>query len=134
MKILDKIFNRKTFNVKRRFPNYFSGFEETEHVIKNRKELEEIDWVANFVNGENHHTLAIEKAVYDYEGNRHTLMDLSYYDEKYGGCKMWWVIGFIEGDDIDKLGLPEWNSLTGDHLDGCPQKAWQHDECTCGFR
>ncbi len=55
-------------------------------------------------------------------------------DEKFGGCKSWWVIGYIIGNDVDELGLEEYDKLIGDHLDGCPQKTWQHNECTCGFK
>lgn len=126
------------FTITRRYPNYFSGFEETVHTVDNLKELEEIDWVANAINYKNHHTLAISTKEPDkWNPDKevvHHLMALTNYDEKYGGCKRWWVIGKIVGEPVSELGLTEWTDLKGNHLDGCPQKAWQHDDCMCGFK
>lgn len=126
------------FTITRRFPNYFSGFEETVHEVSDLKELEEIDWVANAINNKQHHTLAIDIE----KPNKwrpddvvtHSLMALTNYDEKYGGCKGWWVIGRIVGEPVAELGLIQWDTLIGDHLDGCPQGKFQHNECTCGFK
>lgn len=134
-KLLSKIgLIKKTYTVRRRFPNSFSGFEETEHLITNRKELEEISWVDHLLKLKGHHALAISKAESDYEEGRHKLMHLSHYDEKYGGCKVYFVVGYIMGEPVDKLGLKDWYEYKGDHLDGCPQKKWQHDECECGYK
>ena len=44
------------FKIKRRFPNYFSGFEETEHEVKTREELEHIDWIEHMIQDRNHHS------------------------------------------------------------------------------
>lgn len=124
----------RKFKVRRRYPNYMTGFEETEHFIDTRDELEKVDWVDNWKSASGFHTLAISKATRDYEQGQHSLMALLNYDEKFSGCKTWWVIGFITGEPIDELELEEWDSLIGNHLDGCPQKKWQHNECDCGFR
>jgi hypothetical protein len=121
------------FRIKRRYPNYVSGFEETENEVDTIEELKEIDWVKKMINNPNHHSLAIDK-----EERRddipHSLMTVTHYDEEYGGCKLHWVVGYIWGDDVDDLGLPEWTTMVGNHKEGCPQKKWQHDECNCGFR
>jgi len=121
------------FKIRRRYPNSFSGFEETEHNIDTREELVQIDWVKDMINNPNHHSLAIDKEDGGYD-RPHSLMTVTHYDEEYGGCKLHWVVGYIWGDDIDDLELPEWTTMVGDHKEGCPQKKWQHDKCNCGFR
>ena len=117
--------------LKRRFPNYFTGFKETEHPIKNLKDIYNIEWVKD--------GLALNedsKLAYSNTGkeNVYSLMLLSNYVEKYGGYKVWFVIGYLIDIDIVSLGLENWLLLKGDHLEGCPQKDWQHNECLCGFR
>ena len=49
------------FRIKRRYPNYVSGFEETENEVDTIEELKEIDWVKKMINNPNHHSLAIDK-------------------------------------------------------------------------
>ena len=126
------------FTVRRRYPNYFSGFEETEHPIDNLQDLESIDWVNNATTIKGHHCLAIstDDGKYKKEGEDkvHTLMALTHYDEEYGGYKKWWAIGYIIGGEAGELELPEWTDLAGDHKDGCPQKKNQHHKCECGFK
>lgn len=117
--------------IKRRFPNCFTGFEETEHLISNRTELENIDWIVNIINNKSYYSLAISKN--DYDNDNHMLMVLNNYDDNYGGCKSWWVIGYISGDDVDSLKLPNYDYLCGDHKNNCPQKSYQYNKCTCGF-
>jgi len=121
------------FTVRRRFPNYFSGFEEeeTEHIINNIADLENIDWVSHITKDKTHYSLAISETN---EDNLYLLMSLLNYDENYGGCKSWWAIGFIRGDSINELNLPDFLELCGDHKTGCPQGKFQHDPCTCGFK
>jgi len=122
------------FKIKRRFPNYMTGFEETEHFVDTVEELEKVDWIDNWKSeASGFYKFAISKSKSEINEYHH-LMALLNYDEKFGGCKSWWVIGYITGDNVDELGLEEYHKLIGDHLDGCSQKAWQHDECTCGFR
>ena len=126
------------FTIRRRFPNYCTGFEETEHQINNRQDLESIDWVKHAFENKQTYCLAIsvDDGSYRREGEKliHTLMIVTNYDEEFGGCKGWWAIGYIIGDNVDELDLPEWETLTGNHKDGCPQKKWQHDKCECGFK
>jgi hypothetical protein len=119
----------KNIKIKRRFPNYFSGFEETEHFIDSREELEKIGWVNDVINNKSFYCLGISKS----ERNSH-LMVLNNYDVNYGGCKSYWVIGYISGENIDDLNLPDYIDLCGDHKDGCRQKNWQHSKCSCGLR
>jgi len=126
------------FTIRRRFPNYFSGFEETEHEVENRQDLESIDWVANAFNLDQTYSLAISTS----EPNEwrpddplvHSLMTVTNYDEKFGGCRGWWVIGYIIGDNAEELDLPEWTDLKGSHFEDCPQKKNQHHKCECGFK
>ena len=112
-----------------------TGFEETEHFIDTREELEEVDWINQWKSDtKNFHTFAISKATKDYEEGNHKLIALLSYDEKFGGCKSWWVLGYIMGEPVDELGLEEWGTLIGEHLEGCSQKTNQHNQCTCGFK
>ena len=111
--------------VKRRFPNYVVGFEETTHEFKTIDDLKEIDWIKLWLNRK-------DDAILAYESN--TLMVVYNNDSKYGGFKKWWVIGILIDFDATQLNLKEYFTLIGDHLEGCPQKTWQHNECTCGFR
>jgi hypothetical protein len=118
--------------IKRRFPNCFSGFEETEHCINSRKELEQINWVENIIKNKTFYSLAISKSTkLDIP---HLLMSLNSYDAEYGGCKSWWVVGYIFGDSIDELDLPEYEKLIGGHKEGCPMGKFQHNICECGFK
>lgn len=120
------------FKIKRRFPNFVTGFEETEHQVTNRDELEKIEWVDDMMKSPDFYMLATDKS--DRDDIPHSLMILTHYNEEYGGCKSWWVVGYIIGGDIESLDLPQWQTLIGDHKDGCPQKSWQHNECNCGFK
>jgi len=119
------------FKIRRRFPNSFSGFEETEHTVNNREDLENIDWVSHIIKLKSYYSLAVSETNDD---NIQALMVFDNYDENYGGCKSWWVIGYIYGDDITELNLPRDLQLYGDHKDDCPQGKWQHNTCTCGFK
>ena len=127
---LDK--QKNNFRLERRYPNYMTGFEETEHTISSMEELELVDWVANWKNSNGFYSFAISKSRWD--DSPHTLMVLQNYDEEYGGCKLWWAIGYIWGDSIEDLVLQEYSDLIGNHKDGCPKKTWQHNECNCGFK
>lgn len=115
--------------IKQRRPNYFSGFDE-EAEINTLDELKAIPFVQNAINIKNFHGL------YNSKRSRpdipDVLMALYEYDNKYGGCKIWWAIGYIFGDG-NSLGLDEYHKHIGDHLDDCPRKKYQHDKCTCGF-
>ncbi len=123
-----------TFIIKRRFPNFFSGFEdqETEHEVSSRQDLEEIDWIKHCTTNPNHHTLAVSPKPYDW--GSHLLLTLGDYDEEYGGCKSFWVIGYIKGDPLEDLGLPHSDPLIARHKDECPQKQGHHMACTCGLK
>jgi hypothetical protein len=121
----------EVMKIKRRFPNYFSGFPETEHEVSNYEEFVNIDWIKNATEMSGHHVLAYSKS--NSADRPHLLMTFSGYDEKYGGCKNWFVIGYLFGDPSE-IGLKSGDDLFGHHLSGCPQDKWQHNECTCGFK
>ena len=40
--------------IKRRFPNFFTGFEETEHEVNSNEELMAIDWISSYKYIPNH--------------------------------------------------------------------------------
>ena len=85
--------------IKRRFPNYFTGFEETEHEIETLDELKQIDWVANLLEMKNNLGLfySPNKDGPDY------LMHLSKGKEKI----IYFVVGYIFGE-AKELGLTDY--------------------------
>lgn len=117
--------------IKQRFPNYCEGFEEEEADVQTLDELKSIPFVKRAIESKNFYGLYNSKS--SFQDNPDILMALYNYDEKYGGCKTWWAIGYIYGSG-NELGLEEWEKYAADHLEGCSQKEWQHNECTCGFK
>lgn len=115
--------------IRRRYPNYFSGFEETEHEVKTLKDVKEIDWVKQWSEDDMFHS---------YAGSDNLLMTVMMYDEKYGGCKSWWVIGHIIDGTAEDLGLKHYMEYSGHHLDDCEKSKFSmmshQKECTCGFK
>ena len=87
--------------IKRRFPNFFSGFEddETEHFINNNEELLNIDWIKDYDNIKGH--IGIFYSPENYEDSPDCLMALS-KDEN--GKIIYFVVGYIYGDGKE-LGL-----------------------------
>lgn len=93
--------------IKRRFPNYFSGFEVTEHEVNSKEELLEIDWVKSLLEIPNHIGMF-------YSPNPSKI-----YDSLLPDCLMsltqgeddviYFVVGYIFGDGKE-LGLENYNN------------------------
>lgn len=82
--------------LKRRFPNFVSGFPETEHEFTTKEELLEIDWVDGLTKGKEFHQLSIGDG---WEDRQALMVELE------GGHK-WFVVGWLWLEtDID---LPKW--------------------------
>lgn len=109
--------------LKRRFPNYFSGFDDEQEVVYEINTIEEfksLDWIKvdrKYAHSENRYLLVLDR-----------------YSEIHGGYCTWFVIGYIIEGNASEFGLEEYVTLIGDHLDGCPTKNWQHHQCSCGFK
>jgi len=87
--------------IKRRFPNFFSGFEETEHEVSNNKELLDIDWVKHLCNMDRHIGMFYSPSSYDDIPS--SLMHLSQGSDSI----IYFVVGYIFGDPKE-LGLTEY--------------------------
>jgi len=87
--------------LKRRFPNYFSGFEETEHEVNSYDDLMNIGWVKNITHykfpGDDFVRLA-----YSPSSSPEYPSHLMAVNEK-----SFWVVGYIYGNP-EELGLTEW--------------------------
>lgn len=88
--------------VKRRFPNYFSGFEVTEHEINSKEELLELDWIKSLNEIPQH--IGIFYSPSGCEDRPDLLMSLS----KSGDRVVYFVIGYIFGSG-NELGLEDYN-------------------------
>lgn len=84
--------------VKRRYPNYFSGFEETEYNFKTVDELKEIDFIKGFMESPGFTKLSIAKstvnisyshlmAEYNNDG-KHTWWAIAYFPDGYGDLEL----------------------------------------------
>lgn len=87
--------------VKRRFPNFFSGFEETEHEVNTLEELLELDWIKAYKEIPNHMGVFYAHNDSKLEPNPDMLMSLT---RSKNGEVIYFVVGFIFGDG-SKLGL-----------------------------
>ncbi len=89
--------------VKRRFPNFSSGFEETEHEVNSKEELLELKWIKSLhdMNG----WMGLYYSPKTYADNPDYLMSLSKndIDDKI----LYFVIGYIFGDG-EELGLTDY--------------------------
>ena len=88
--------------LKRRFPNFFSGFTETEHEFTTKEELLKIDWVDGLTKYKDFHKLSIGDGHSSWpnsDGRQALMVELE------GGHK-WFVVGWLWLEtDID---LPKW--------------------------
>jgi len=83
--------------LKRRYPNFVSGFEETEHLVFNQQDLLNIDWVKHLAEMKNFHRFS--QSVHSFgDSKKFGLMAES--DQG----KVFYVVGWLTED----LGLPEW--------------------------
>ena len=86
--------------VKRRFPNYFSGFDETEHEVSSNGDLMDIEWIKGYNDIPEWMGLYYSPQDSKYEDMPDLLMSLSKEKNKV----VYFVVGYIYGDGA-KLGL-----------------------------
>jgi hypothetical protein len=91
--------------VKRRFPNFFSGFEETEHEVKTKEELLAIPWIKAYDEIPNHMGIYYEPR--DYEDSPDLLISLN---RGVSGKVIYFVVGYIYGNGKD-LGLEDYKNF-----------------------
>ena len=86
--------------IKRRFPNFFSGFEadETEHEVTSKEELLEIPWIDKYKENTNH--IGMFYSPSNMDGLPDHLMALHNSPDGVG----YFVVGYIYGDGKE-LGL-----------------------------
>lgn len=89
--------------IKRRFPNYFSGFEETEHEVSSKEELLNLDWTKQISEDVKNH-LGFFYAEKSFDDAPYCLMSLSRREE---GSITYFVVGYIFGDPSE-IGLKEY--------------------------
>ena len=94
--------------IKRRFPNYFTGFEETEHDVNSKEELLEIPWIKAYKEIKHHMGVfySPKDSVYD-ENAPDYLMSLS---RRSDGSVCFFVVGYIFGSGAD-LGLEDYTKF-----------------------
>lgn len=78
-------------HVKQRFPNFFSGFTPVEKSISTLQELQEIDFVARWINNPKFDKLSLGPGILMAEMNNGS----------------YWAIAFLKGDTAS-LNLPRW--------------------------
>jgi hypothetical protein len=91
--------------VKRRFPNFFSGFESTEHQVSTLDELLEIDWIKAYDDIPNH--LGMYYSPKSGKSSPDLLMSLVRGED---GKVIFFVVGYIFGD-ARELGLEDYNNI-----------------------
>ena len=95
--------------IKRRFPNYFTGFEVTEHEVSSKEELLEIPWIKAYKEIKNHMGMFYspnESKKYDPNAPDH-LMSLSRRED---GSVCFFVVGYIFGNGAE-LGLEDYQNF-----------------------
>ncbi|MFA5366354.1 MAG: hypothetical protein WC333_00325 [Dehalococcoidia bacterium] len=90
--------------IKRRFPNFFEGFEETEHEVNTREELLNLDWVKNYEKIVGHMGLFYSPGSTFVDGAPDFLMSLVRQND---GKVIYFVVGYIYGSGKD-LGLEDY--------------------------
>ena len=92
----------------RRFPNYFTGFEETTHQVNNMEEMLAIDWVKNAseVDKFKRFSLSFHPAMGGFPAQNHLMAE-------YEGGDVYFVIGRF---DATPDFLPAWKDEPLDHL------------------
>ena len=93
--------------IKRRFPNYYSGFEDemTEHEVNSREELLEIPWVKNLTEIPNHMGMFYSPNTSRFETVPDILMSLTRDENK----TVYFAVGYIYGSGKD-LGLENYEN------------------------
>jgi len=93
--------------IKRRFPNFFTGFEETEHEVNSKEELLELDWVKNLFEIPNHMGMFYSPNDSKLDPAPDYLMSLT---KGKSGKVVYFVVGYIFGDGKE-LGLEDYKNF-----------------------
>jgi hypothetical protein len=93
--------------IKRRFPNFFSGFEETEHEVNTLDELLEIPWIKAYEEIPNHMGVFYSPNDSKFEPAPDYLMSLMHDKD---GEVIYFVVGYIFGDGKE-LGLKDYKDF-----------------------
>lgn len=91
--------------LKRRFPNYFSGFEKekTEHEVTNKEEFENIEWIKDLMDNDGFLRFGYFKSTF--EDTPTALMTFSESSDKEKFPRgIFFVVGYIWGDP-EELGI-----------------------------
>jgi len=83
--------------LRRRFPNCFTGYEETEHEFSTLEEMLEIDWVKNATQQPDYHQLSVGSENW---GDKKSLMI------ELNDGNTWFVIGWLWLEN--EIDLPKW--------------------------
>jgi hypothetical protein len=94
--------------IKRRFPNFFSGFEETEHEVNSKEELLEIPWIKNYSTIPNHMGVYYSPNDSKFEPNAPDYLMSLVRDEN--GKVIYFVVGYIFGNG-EELGLEDYTKF-----------------------
>lgn len=97
----------KIMKIIRRFPNFFSGFEVTEHEINSKEELMELDWIKSLNEIPNHMGIFYYPNDSKFEPAPDYLMSLT---KGESGDVAYFVIGYIFGDGKE-LGLEDYQNF-----------------------
>jgi hypothetical protein len=90
--------------LKRRFPNFFSGFEETEHEVNSFDELMEVPWIKAYTENPKFAGMFYSPNDSKFETSPDYLMALWHKDD---GSITFFVVGYIFGDG-EELGLKDY--------------------------
>jgi hypothetical protein len=95
--------------VKRRYPNSFSGFEETEHEVNSNEELLELDWIKSYDDLDGFVGMFYSPRSFDDSPDK--LMALS---REKSGEFIYFVVGYIYGDATE-LGLTNYTDYMNEN-------------------
>jgi len=96
--------------IKRRFPNFFTGFEETEHEVGSKEELLSIEWIEKYKEIPNHIGVFYSPHDSRFEDAPDLLMSLTQGEDKI----IYFVVGYIYGDGAE-LGLENYIDYIDEH-------------------
>lgn len=94
-----------TPRLRRRFPNFVSGFPETEHEILSEQQFHKIDWIANISKQKDFYRFSQNDMGGCYPGSKLALM------VELNEGKNFFVIGYIKSKEKIEW-LPEWKRKT----------------------
>jgi hypothetical protein len=93
--------------IKRRFPNFFSGFEETEHEVNTKEELLALPWIKAYDKIPNHMGVYYAPNDSKFEPAPDYLISLT---RGVSGKVIYFVVGYIYGDGKE-LGLEDYKNF-----------------------